>query len=73
MPTFVVRPSKLDRVPSLILSSWFSKETADAVATSLNSMFSTLGEVLRRLEKVEQHFRNSDQIQIRGLHLYMTP
>ena len=54
-------------MPSLILSSSFNKDTADVVATSLNSMSSTLGEVLRRLEKVELHFCNVGQPQVRGL------
>ena len=66
MPTFVARPSKLDRVPSLILSSSFNKGTVDVVTTSLDSMSSTLGEFLRRLEKVELHFGNADQPQVRG-------
>ena len=61
MLTFVARPSKLDRVPSLILSSSFNKNTADVVAISLESMSSTLGEVLRRLKKVELHFGNAGQ------------
>ena len=66
MPTFVARPSKLDRVPSLILSSSFNMDTADVVATSLDSMLSTLGEVLRRLEKIEKHLGNSSQPQVRS-------
>ena len=61
MPTFVARPSKLDKMPSLILSSSFNKDTADVVATSLDSMSSTLGEVFHHFEKVELHFGNAGQ------------
>ena len=61
MPTFVARPLKLDRVPSLILSSSFNKDSADVVANSLDSMSSSLGEVLRPLEKVELHVGNAGQ------------
>ena len=61
MPTFVTHSSKLDRVPSLILSSSLNEDTADVVANSLDSMSSSLGEVLRPLEKVELHVGNAGQ------------
>ena len=65
---FVARPSKLDRVPMLMLSplplGQCNKDVDCAVTTSLHIMSFAISEVRRRLDQVEKNLGNPRHFQV---------